>query len=208
MTTAQQMVDRVRKTLIDADKDTWSDPSLLEGLNAGIAQACGTLLDIYVVTQIQALVAGVRQSLPTGGLVLIDIPRNGAGTVVEQVDQVEFGRTRPDWPSETASAAPRYWMQDRRNPARFMVSPPATSGATAELVFGSTPAALALGETIPLSTAFDTSLWAYTLGVAYAQNTVRQDLAKSAQFMGMASSIWDTWKKGADTTVRVVDARR
>jgi len=207
MTLAQVLVDRSRLTLIDAAKVTWADDELLGYLNAGIAQACGTLLDIYVKAQMTNLVAGVRQTLPAGGLVLIDIPRNGAGGAVQQAQSSEFGRTTENWAAAAASANVGYYFFDPRNPASFLVSPPATAGASVELVFGAVPDPIALGAQVPISPAFDTALWAYTNALAYAKSTKRQDLTKTNAFLGLYNGVLDTWKKGRATTVKPPDAK-
>jgi hypothetical protein len=196
MTTAQAIVDRSRVTLIDDAKITWSDADLLAYLNMGIAQACGSLLILYVLTEMAALAAGPRQALPAGGLLLLDIPRNQAGDTVKQAHASEFAKTRPNWPQETPSANPRYFLYDRRAPLSFMVYPPATAGAQVELVYGATPDPVALGDTIPISTAFDTALWAYVIGMAYTKNTKRQDVQQSKAFMDMYGSMLGTWKQG------------
>jgi hypothetical protein len=198
MTTGQNIVDTARKSLLDGAKRTWSDAELLGYLNSAIGQACGTLLDIYVVVSMTGTAIGVRQTLPSGGLVLLDVPRNGNGGAVTQVALSELARTHTTWAGDASSADTNYFMFDKRSPATFLVYPPASSGTQLELVYGAVPSAIALSDTVPISPAFDTALWAYVLSMAYAKNSKKQDLAKSKEFMGLYTQVLDTWRKAKD----------
>lgn len=202
MTTAQTVVDTARVTLLDAAKRSWSDAELLGYLNSGIEQACGTLLDIYVIAADVPLNTGVRQALPAGGLVLIDVIHNTNGGAVTQAALSELSRTQPTWAADANSADTKYLMLDPRAPATFYVYPSASSGASAELLYGAVPATLILSDTVPISPAFNTALWAYILGMAYAKNSKKQDLAKSQGYMGLYTQVLDKWKatKGASIT--------
>lgn len=206
MTTAQAIVDRARATLIDAAKVTWTDAELLGYLNAGIAQACGTLLDLYVKAAMVALVAGVRQALPADGIVLFDITRNAAGGAITQAAMSEFQRTKDDWPGD-AQAVVRYFFYDHRAPTSFLVWPAAVAAAQVELLYAAIPAAVALADPIPINPAFDTALWAYITGLAFSKNTKRQDMGKTTTFLSLFNGILDTWKKGNAAMTKVPDAK-
>lgn len=202
--TASSLVAQARVTLIDEDADTWSDSELLGYLQQGVNKACALLLDPYITVTQHSLEPGVRQYLPEGALVLIDAPVNGEGLPVLQVALTELSRVQRTWPQATPGQ-PQYFIYDKRSPRTFMVSPPAASGATIELVCGAVPPAFDFSDPVPISEWFDTALWAHVCAMALAKNTVRQDLTKSAQFMGMFNADLDKWRATRDATVSPPD---
>jgi hypothetical protein len=204
MSGASTLVAQARVTLIDEDAETWTDDELLGYLVMAVNKACALLLDLYVRVETVALELGVRQYLPEGGLVLIDAPINGAGGPVLQASLTELSRVQRTWPTATPGQ-PQYFIYDKRSPRTFLVSPPASSGAGLELVFGATPPAFTASDELPISAWFDTALWAFVCGMALAKNTTRQDLTKSAQFMGMFSADLDRWRAIRDATVSPAD---
>lgn len=205
MLTGQQLVDRVRKTLLDSRAVTWGDDELLDYLNAGIAQLCGTFLDLYVVAALTALIAGPRQNLPPGGVALIDIIRNSDGTALSQQSLVELGRVSPGWAAQTQTADPDFFVYDKRSPRTFLVSPPVIVGTQVELVYSAIPDAIAAGDLIPVPDSFGTALWAYMLSMAYSKNSKKTDLAKATGYMGLYVQIIGSWEAAKGGTVAPPD---
>jgi len=210
MSGTSDLIAQARVTLIDdVDGDdianrTWSDDELLGYLRMAVNKACALLLDLYVRVVTHPLDPGARQYLPEDGLVLIDAPINGNGLPVLQASLTELSRVQRNWPSDTVGQ-PSYFMYDKRSPRTFLVSPPAASGATIELVYGATPPAFGFSDTLPISAWFDSALWAFICGMALAKNTTRQDLNKSSQFMGMFQADIERWRAVKDATVSPPD---
>jgi hypothetical protein len=204
MSTGQELVDRARVTLADADKVTWTDAELLGHLNAGIAQACAEVLDAYVKIDDIDLVAGVRQSMPAGALLLIDIARNQFGNPVAHQSQSELGRVHKNW-GDIPGGPTVYYTYDKRAPLSFLVFPPGLPGNSVEAVYGAMPPPITLAGVVPISTWFETPLWAFVLAMSYAKNTTRQDLAKTAAFMTMFSTALDRWRALKDASVSKTD---
>lgn len=204
MTLASDLVASARSTLIDADASTWSDDELFSYLRMGVNKACALLLDLYVDVVDQALQPGMRQQLPDGALVLIDAPTNGAGGPVTQQALTELQRTQRTWAAATAGPT-SYVVYDKRSPRTYLVWPPASSGASLEIVVGTLPPAFTSSDEIPISEWFDTALWAFICAMALAKNTTRQDLNKTGAFMGVFNADLDRWKAVKDATVSPPD---
>lgn len=204
MTTASTLIGQARTTLIDTSARTWDDAELLGYLRMGINKACALLLDLYVTVVTHDLAPGMRQTLPEGGLVLIDGTTNGDGGPVTQQALTELARIQRDWGAATPGQ-PQYFMYDKRSPQTFMVYPPAGSGATIELIIGALPAEIGLSDEVPVSAWFDTALWAFICGMALAKNTQRQDLTKSGVFMTMFNADLAAWKANKEATVSPPD---
>lgn len=206
MTAASTILSQARTTLIDASARAWSDDELLGYLRMAVNSACALLLDLYVDVVDHALDAGMRQTLPEGALVLIDATTNGNGGPVTQQALTELARTQPEWASATPGQ-PSFFIYDKRSPKTFMVWPPAGSGASLDLVVGATPPEFASSDELPISAWFDRALWAFVCGMALAKNTDRQDLTKSAAFMGMFNADMAAWKVTKENTVSPADRK-
>lgn len=204
MTSASTILGQARETLIDADATTWSEAELLGYLRMAVHKACALLLDLYVTVVDHPLDAGLRQYLPEGGLVLIDAPTNGDGGPVTQQALTELQRIQREWGAATPGQ-PAFFVYDKRSPLTFQVFPPASSGASLELVIGALPPEFTSSEEIPISPWFDTALWAFVVGMALAKNTTRQDLTKTATFMGVFNADMAAWKATKDATVSPPD---
>jgi len=208
MSGASTLIAQARTTLLDnADTpsdQTWPDDELLGYLRMGVNKACALLLDPYVQVVQHALELGMRQYLPESALVLIDATTNGDGQPVLQQALTELARTQREWAAAEAGE-PRYFIYDKRSPKTFMVWPPASSGASVELVLGTLPPAFDASDQVPIDEWFDTALWAFVCGMALAKNTTRQDLGKSTQFMAMFNADLDRWRAVKDATVSPPD---
>lgn len=204
MSSAQTLVTQARTTLIDTNSQTWTDDELLGYLVMGVNKACALLLDLYVTVVDHALSPGVRQYLPENGLVLIDPTINGNGAPVLQASLTELSRVQPTWATD-APGQPLYLIYDKRSPQTFLVTPPAASGASVELVIGAMPPAFTLLDEVPISAWFDTALWAFVVGMALAKNTNRQDLTKTASFMALFDADMAKWKANKEATVSPPD---
>lgn len=181
---ASDVITPARHTLLDASGVAWPDAELLGYLNEGLRDSVTAKPDIYPVEGEIPLVAGVVQTLPAGGVLLIDITHNvGTGRTVTVVDLPLLQEANRFWPAATRQAEVENFAIDPRTPRKFLVSPPNDGEGRAYGVYGSTPAALtALTGTFPLLDAYQPALTAYVLSRAFAKNSKRQDLAKSATY--------------------------
>lgn len=204
MTTVSTIAARARLTLIDAAARTWSDDELVDYVNQAIGKACAYLLDIYVTVVDHAMTPGMRQTLPDGALVLIDATTNGDGGPVTQQARNELARTQRAW-GNAPGGQPSYFCYDKRAPLTFLVFPPADSGASLELIVGAAPDVLTGSDEIPISPWFENALWAFTCGMALAKNTNKQDLTKTALYMGMFQTDLDRWRASKDAAVSAAD---
>ena len=204
MSSASTLIAQARVTLIDTNSQTWTDAELLGYLVQGVNKACALLLDLYVEVVDHSLQPGMRQFLPERALVLIDAPTNGDGGPVTQQALTELARTQREWAAADAGQT-SYFVYDKRSPLTFLVWPPAASGMSLELVVGALPPAFTFSDELPISAWFETALWAYICAMALAKNTNRQDLTKTAAFMGIFDADLNRWRAVKDATVSPPD---
>ena len=184
---ASAVIQRARYTLLDESAVAWSNAELYSYLNGGMTQLVSIKPDAYPRVASLTLVAGTWQSLPDDGVLFLDAVQNTAGGFVTVQAAHEFVRVHPTWAADTASANVSYVLFDPRLPTNFNVYPPATAGATLRVKYGAMaePVVPTTQETVDFPAWYETPLWAFVVGSAYAKNGKRQDLAKFQQFMSM-----------------------
>ena len=188
--TAQQIIDKARIILQDADKTRWTDPELLSWLNAGQREICVYKPDAYVVNESVNLVPGTKQSLPVGGVTLISVMRNGANGAVKNIDRRILDEQIPNWHASNQVAGVTNFMFDPRDQKRYYVYPPAAPGASLEIIYAKTPAEIAIGATILVDDVFEPALMDYILFRAYSKDVdYAGDDGRAASHLGKFVSL-------------------
>ncbi len=188
------MLDDVSRTLLDTARRTWSRASLVGYMNEALFASSAVKPDVYTVRANVPLEEGTLQELPTGGIALIDIPRNslqsgGDGRVVTQVDAEMLAEANRFWPAATTQSQVEHYTADPRDPRRFQVFPPNDGTGLVEMLYAAVPSVTgSSGEAFPLADIYQPAVTAYMEAKAHAKNTRRQDLAK----VGAALQRWGT----------------
>jgi hypothetical protein len=170
-------------TLVDTENVTWSQAELIRYLNEGMLETAQVKPDLVPLEATLTLVAGVSQELPDTGLALIDILRNGnaSARVITEVDQQLLDECYRFWPSGTQETTIEHYTVNPALPRKFNVYPPAVAGTEVVATYGMIPTPVsATGDTLPVLDVYQAPLIQYVLYRAYAKNTKRQDLTKSA----------------------------
>lgn len=197
MTIAGEICDRASTTLFDETKVRWKEPELLGYLSD--AQREAVLLKPTAFTKNEAvrLQPGSVQSLPSGGVALVDIGGNmGAdgltpGRAVTQMDRTVLEAVRPSWRTETANGTAKHYLYDDRDPARFEVYPPQPDpGHYVQVTYGAVPPALSsVDDELSLSEIYDTALYYLVLARAFTKSSGTQDFNKAVGFQRIAHEL-------------------
>ena len=156
---ASTLIDECEGDLLDPDNDRWEVSDWLNYLNSAERQLIYLKPTSYALATSFQLVEGVQQSLPSGAVELIDVPRNmgGDGTTpgasIFKISLKDLDETMPSWRGDTASATVVHFMFDPNFRKKFDVYPPqpATNMGYVEAVHSSIPAELsATGDSIHL----------------------------------------------------------
>jgi hypothetical protein len=150
----------------------WSAVELTDYLAAAINAVVSNKQDAYVLHTTMNLAAGTLQLLPSGGLVLLDVIRNGNGGAVRQIDRTRLDHSNPSWQGMTGTTSIQHFTFDKRDPKSFYVYPPAASGAQAEVVYGAVPARYTdtTGATvIPVDDIYENALYYFMLALAFSK---------------------------------------
>jgi len=175
-------INRAASTLLDPAHVAWSAAELLDYLNAAQRAVVQLKADAYTKIAAIPLVAGVDQVLPSDGLSVINLYRNTVSKrVVKQVGFESMNSWATDWAAETPRADAYEWMADQRQPMRFQVYPPNDGTGSLTGVYGAMcPVLASSADNIGLPDSYEPALYNGILHFAYAKNSRRQDLQKSA----------------------------
>lgn len=138
--TAQNILDRASMIIQDLTNVRWPASEILNWFNDARRELAVLRPDIYSTSATQSLSAGAEQSLPSGALRLLDIPRNTGGSAITVTQRGFLDQQNPTWhTSITPSTTIKHFMVDSRNPSKYWVYPPAASGASVEIIYQQAP---------------------------------------------------------------------
>jgi len=140
-TAVTEVFRRVRHLIQDGAAVRWSDEELLMWLGDAQRDLLLYKPDAGATVTTFACEPGTRQTLPTGGVQLLDIPRNlsSGQRVVRRVDRRVLDAESPGWHNATGTTEVRYFTYDPRTPSVFYVSPPALETSSLELLYARAP---------------------------------------------------------------------
>lgn len=189
---ASAVISSMRVTLLDPAPGDWSDPDLLAFVRSAEAQVCVLRPDAYRVLGNINMAAGIQQSLPAGGTVLMNILENvGSGNrTCTLVNRDLLDSTLRAWPNATQEVVVQEWAVDPRDPNHFIISPPNTGAGVVRALYCATPAAIAaVGSAINVDDEFEPALRYFALAEAYSANTKRRDPTKEQSYRTLATNL-------------------
>lgn len=176
MALGSDIADEARDDLNDSDSGNrrWSDAKMLRYINASVRQIVLMLPQAYTVETTMTPAAGIRQTIPSGGVKFLGVFNSASGTRGTALTQVELdalASSFPEWPVPGAydanmdypTTADKYatslfdhFAHDPRQPKVFFLSPPQASATGQVLVcYSAIPAAMtALADTFTLADEF------------------------------------------------------
>lgn len=144
--TAQNIIDRAEKLLLDDTNTRWPATELQDYINDAQREIVLLRPDAYPTTATYTLTqTQTKQTIPSGGLALIDISHNTDvsgvpnGRAITIIDREVLDNTRPNWHTETEVAEFKHFTFDPRNPKEFFIYPPPAATAYVEMVYSSSP---------------------------------------------------------------------
>jgi len=189
--TAQTIVDRAEKTLLDDTNVRWAEAELLEYLNDAQRHIVMLKPDAYTKnTNIQMAASETKNTIPADAIRLKRPVRNmgalgtspGRAIIWANIDQLD--KSNPDWHTDTASAVIQHFLADQHDPKTFYVYPPqpATGMGYAEIIYFATPADIAIGATILLDDVYQDPMYFYVLSRAHSKETPEASDAKAGGY--------------------------
>ena len=176
--TAQNILDRASMIIQDLTNVRWPTTELTNWLNDCRRELAVVRPDIYSTMATQSLSAGAKQTLPSGGLRLMDVPRNTSGPAITVTQRGFLDQQNPSWHQMTSSTTVKHFLIDERNPSTFWVYPPAGTGASVDLVYQSAP--------VDYSTSSTLSAYEELYGGAMVDYICYRAFSKDSEYAGNA----------------------
>lgn len=168
--TAKAIIDKASIQLIDLANIRWTRDELLSWLNDGMRQIVVIQPSATSTTASVQLVAGTRQTLPTGGWLLLQMYRNMGtsgttpGRAIRIVSRELLDNFNPNWHTDAQKAEVRNYIYDIQDQLAFYVYPPNTGTQYVELNYSVQPADLTSeSQVIPIFDIFQSALVDYIL---------------------------------------------
>lgn len=171
------LIDKVEIILQDTTNVRWVAVELIGWLNDGQMAIVREKPEASVTTESVALVAGTKQTLPTTGIVLIDVIRNMGtdgstpGFAIRIISRRILDAQVPDWHLTSGEAAVvKHYMFDGRNPKVYYIYPPSDATTQVEIIYSDAPTVVAAGENISIDDVYESILIDYVLYRAYSKD--------------------------------------
>ena len=181
LTDAKTIIDKASVILSDLAGARWTVTELLGWLNDGQRELVAISPSSNVKNSALQLVAGVKQSLPSDSMVLIDIPHNlgAAGTTVgaaiNHVPKEVMLKRIPGWTTEMPNGVVKHYIYNPTDPLIFYIYPPQPSVPKyVECVYSAIPVLIAnatAGTKITVNDAYQNALLDYLLYRAFIKDT-------------------------------------
>jgi len=145
--TVKSIIDRTSTLLNDVTKVRWNEAELLNYFNDGQREVVLHRLDAGAQNAIFPLVAGTKQTIPAGGISLIDVVRNmgsaaapAAGQSIRLIDREVLDAQSPNWHAAPSTGTVDHYIFDGRDPKNFYVYPQAGGTEAIEIIYSAAPA--------------------------------------------------------------------
>lgn len=170
--TGQDILNKVKIILQDANYVHWTEAELLGWLNDAQRAVCAAYNRAKYVVDTIPLVAGSLQQLPAGATALFRIIRNANGPVVTKVPQYQLDTINSRWYSSQGTREIVHYAYDETSPKHFFVYPPAAaSGAAVVAHYGGTPTDLSTpASTIDVDDIYAPALVHYVCYMAFLKD--------------------------------------
>lgn len=166
------ILSRASIVLNDEDHVRWTVGELLEWINDAAGEVVIRRPQARAQVRPLTLVAGPLQSLPVGGIQVIDVVRNVPGRSISRVQRRLLDDQAPDWYDAKQADRIKHYTLEEETPTHFYVYPPAKAGAVVEVKFSEAPPAVtAQTDTLDIDRAYIGPIVSYVLYRSMAKDS-------------------------------------
>ena len=144
--TAQTIIQDCVTIAQDTTSIRWPIDEVCRYFNWAQREVVNYRPDANQVRENVAIVAGAKQTLPSGALKLIDVHANSAGGAMRLTNREILDAQMRNWRS-TSAATPYHFMHDPRTPLIFEVYPPASGSSTVDASYSKLPTDITVAAT-------------------------------------------------------------
>lgn len=211
VTDAKTIIDKASVLLGDVAATRWTTAELLGWLNDGQRELVTLAPQTNIKNVPLHLVSGIKQSLPSDAIILLDIPYNSGsagttvGTVINHVPKEIMLKRIPGWTATLPSSVVKHYIYSASDPLIFYIYPPQpTATKYVECVYSAVPALIAnatAGTKITLDDQYQNALLDYLLYRSFSKDTdSANQTARGTEYYKMFISAIAS-KMGVDSTL-------
>jgi hypothetical protein len=211
VTDAKTIIDKASVLLGDVAATRWTTAELLGWLNDGQRELVTLAPQTNIKNVPLHLVSGIKQSLPSDAIILLDIPYNSGsagttvGTVINHVPKEIMLKRIPGWTATLPNSVVKHYIYSASDPLIFYVYPPQpTATKYVECVYSAVPALIAnatAGTKITLDDQYQNALLDYLLYRSFSKDTdSANQTARGTEYYKMFISAIAS-KMGVDSTL-------
>lgn len=181
VTDAKTIIDKASVILGDVAATRWTTAELLGWLNDGQRELVSISPPVNIKNIALQLVSGVKQALPSDGILLMDIPHNlgslgtTVGTLINHVPKEIMLKRIPGWTTTMANGIVKHYVYSVSDPLIFYVYPPQpASPKYVECVYSAIPVLIAnanAGTKITINDTYQNALLDYLLYRAFIKDS-------------------------------------
>ena len=164
------VLTNVTTLLNDVGMVHWTQAELLAYGSEGQVELVKLKPDAATKTTTLQLVAGAKQTNPTGCIEIIDMRQNENGAAITPCDRTALDRFMPNWMTTPTASTVKHWMDDP-NPEVFYVYPAqnATPGKVV-ITHSFTPPALTANGNLGVRDIYQAAIENYILFRAFSKD--------------------------------------
>lgn len=164
------VLTNVTTLLNDVGMVHWTQAELLAYGSEGQVELVKLKPDAATKTTTLQLVAGAKQTNPTGCIEIIDMRQNSNGAAVTPCDRAALDRFSPNWMTTPTASTVKHWMDDP-NPEVFYVYPAQNATPAKVIITHSfTPPALTANGTLGVRDIYQAAIENYILFRAFSKD--------------------------------------
>lgn len=151
MTTPSAVIAEVRQIIQDATTPYRLSDTVLTGfVNDVLKRMVVFRPDLFATLgSVSTTANAALQSLPAGGVRLVEVFQVVGGNAVTEVDRQTLDRTAPGWMTVTAGT-PVNFVRHPRNPSKYFLYPRPTAGVNLLAEYVATPATYGINDNITI----------------------------------------------------------
>lgn len=201
VTDAKTIIDKASVLLEDVSALHWPATELLGWLNDGQRELVTLAPQANIKNVPLHLVAGVKQSLPSDAIVLLDIPYNSGsagttvGTVINHVPKEIMLKRIPGWTTTLPNSSVKHYIYSASDPLIFYIYPPQPAATKyVELVYAAIPVLIAnatVGSKITIADTYQNALLDYVIYRALSKDSEygNQDAKAMAHYQAFTQAV-------------------
>lgn len=184
--TPQEVIDEARVIINDDNAlmpDRFSDADLLKFVNQAIKRASVVRPDLFIINDtITPTAEQVEQTLASNITRIMEVHRVTGGSAIGEVDKQTMDRSAPDWVIEDPGT-PVNWMRHPRNPRRYFLYPPPSTGTQLEVEYIKVPSDYTLSDPLVLPDSYKTAVIDCVVGLAEIVDNEHVETARAKEFI-------------------------